>query len=89
MDLCSAVNGNYNLCSQSDFRIPGINTVFYVFNSISYFGPVIWNNLPADLSKHFDFDLFKSVMRKWKPVDCSFWLIKHYLTGFGLIYVSG
>ena len=81
------VNGIYNLCSQSDFRIPGVNTVFYVENSISYVGPVIQNSLPADLKKHFDFDLFKSTIRKWKPVDCSFRLLKHYLTGFSLINV--
>ena len=26
-DLFSAVSGNYNLCSLSDFRVPGINRV--------------------------------------------------------------
>ena len=82
-----SVNGIYNLRSQSDFRIPGVNTVFYIENSISYLGPVIQNSLPADLKKHFDFDLFKSTIRKWKPVDCSFRLLKHYLTGFSLINV--
>ena len=25
-DLFSAVNGDYNLCSQSDFRVPGVNS---------------------------------------------------------------
>ena len=29
-DLFSAVNDNYNLSSQSDFGVPGINTVFMV-----------------------------------------------------------
>ena len=29
-DLFSAVNGNYNLRSLSDFRVPGINRVFKV-----------------------------------------------------------
>ena len=87
-DLFSTVSGNYNIRSQSDFRIPGLNTVFYVENSIRYFKPVIRNILPADLRKHFDFDLFKLTRQKWKPVDYSFRLIKHYLTGFGLINVS-
>ena len=45
-DPFSVVNGNYNLRSQSDFRVPGINTVFYGANSISYFGSVIWNSIP-------------------------------------------
>ena len=29
-DLFSTVNGNYNLLSQSDFGVPGINTVFWI-----------------------------------------------------------
>ena len=51
--LFIAVNGNYNLRSKSDFRVPGINKVFYSANSIRYFGSVIcriWNSLPAVLT---------------------------------------
>ena len=48
-DLFSVVNGNYNLRFQSDFGVPGINTVFYDVNSIRCFGSVIWNSLPNDL----------------------------------------
>ena len=40
MDLFSAANGNYDLRSQSDLGVPGINTVFYDVNSIMYFGSV-------------------------------------------------
>ena len=36
-DPFSAVNGNYNIRFQSDFRVPGINTVFYGVNLIRYF----------------------------------------------------
>ena len=54
--LFSALNGNYNLRSQSDFGVPGINTV-YGANSIRYFGPMIWNSLPNDLRNICDFDL--------------------------------
>ena len=67
-DLFSAVNDNYNLRSQSDFRVPGINTVFYGANSIRYFGSVIWNSLPNDLRNICDFDLFKTTMRIWNLV---------------------
>ena len=38
-----------NLRSQSDFGVPGVNTVFFGANSIRYFGSVIWNSLPNDL----------------------------------------
>ena len=87
-DLFSAINGNYHLRSQSDFRIPGINTVFYLENSITYFGPVIRNSLPTDLIDLTDFDLFKTTIRKLKPVYCSFRLLKNYLTVLGFINVS-
>lgn len=59
--LFIAVNGNYNLRSKSDFRVPGINTVFYGANSIRYFGSVIWNSAPNDLRNIRDLDLFKTM----------------------------
>ena len=65
--LLSTVNGNYNLRSQSDFRVPGID--IYGANSIGYFGSVIWNSLPNDLRNICDFDLFKMTIHRWKPVD--------------------
>ena len=87
-DLFSAVDRNYNLCSQYDFRVPGINTVFYGANSIKYFGSVIWNSLPNYLRTICDFDLFKTAMQRWKPVDCRCRLCKNYLDGLGFITVS-
>ena len=62
-DLCSIVNGNYNIRSQSDFVVPSINTVFYGANSINYFGSVIWNSLPNDLRNIYDFNLFIETSR--------------------------
>ena len=82
-----AVNGNYNLCSQSDFGVPGINTVFYGANSIRYFGSVIWNSFSNDLRNIGDFDLFKTTIQRWKPVDCPCSLCKNYLDGLGFIAV--
>ena len=48
-NLFSVASGNYNLPSQSDFRVPGTNTDFYGTNSIGNFGSVIRNSLPNDL----------------------------------------
>ena len=86
--LFSAVNGNYNLHSQSDFSVPGINKVFYGASSISYSGSVIWNSLPNDLKDICDFDLFKTTIRKQKLVHCPCRLYKNYLDGLGVINVS-
>ena len=87
-DLFIAVYGNYNLRSQSDFRVSGINTDFYGANSIRYFGIVIWNSLPNDLRNICDFDLFKTTIRRQKPVDCPCRMCKSYLDRFGFTNVS-
>ena len=89
-NLFSVANGNYNLPSQSDFRVPGTNTDFYGTNSIGNFGSVIRNSLPNDFTFICDFDLFKTTIRIWiwKPVDCPCRLCKSYIDGFGFVNVS-
>ena len=84
-DLFSVVNDNYNLRYQSNFGVPGINTVFCGTNSIRYFGSVIWNSLPNDLKNTCDFDLFKRTIRRWKPVECPCRLCKTYLGVLGFV----
>ena len=42
-------NHNYNLHCRSELTVPGISTVFKCQHSISYFGSVIWNSIPAKL----------------------------------------
>ena len=42
-------NHNYNIRSKSELTVRSINTVFKSQNSISYFGSVIWNSIPAEL----------------------------------------
>ena len=41
-------NHNYNLRSKSELTVPNINSNS-IQNSISYFGSVIWNSIPAEL----------------------------------------
>ena len=53
-------NHSYNLCSRSELTIPSINTVFKGQNSISYFGSVIWNSIPAELRRINSFQVFRS-----------------------------
>ena len=38
---------SYNLRSQSDLEIPPVNTENFGRNSMKYFGPIIWNSVPA------------------------------------------
>ena len=81
-DLFSIVNGNYNPCSQPDFRVPSIRTIFYGVNLFRYFGSAIWSSLLNDLRNICDFDLFKMGILGWNQ------LTANYLDSLGFITVS-
>ena len=56
-------NHNHSLCSRSELTVPSINTVFKGQNSISYFGSVIWNSIPSELTGINSFQVFKSEIK--------------------------
>ena len=61
-------NHNYNLPSKSELTVPSINTVFKGQNySISCFGLVIWNSIPAELRGKKSFQVFKSEIKALRP----------------------
>ena len=64
MNLVVRNNYNYNLRSRSDLTVPSINTLFKGQNSISYFGSVIWNLIPAVLRGINSFQVFKSEIKE-------------------------
>ena len=72
-------NHNYNLRSRSELTVPSINTVFKGQNSISYFGSVIWNSIPAKLREINSFQVFKSEIKAWRPTNCPCRLCKNYI----------
>ena len=86
--LRTTASVNHKLRCYSDFIIPGINTVYYVGNSIGYFGPLILNNVPSEIRRISDLNRFKVGIRKWKPSDCLCILCKNYLGKVGFINLS-
>ena len=46
-------NNFYSLRSQPDFQIPRTNTTLKGTESVRYFGPVIWNNIPTEDIQNF------------------------------------
>ena len=64
---------NYNLRSGSDLTIPNINTVTKGKNSISYFGSVLWNSIPASIRN---------------IEDCPCQLCKDYVANLGYVNIS-
>ena len=51
LDLFYDYNENnfYSLRSKPRFQIPRINTTLKAIESVRYFGPVIWNNIPIEI----------------------------------------
>ena len=54
----------YNPRNNAEFAIPAIRTVYHGFESISYFGPKIWNVLPDRLKNANSLETFKSEIKK-------------------------
>ena len=69
-------NGLQKLC------IPNINFVRFGKGSIRYFGPVIWNSIPAEIRNADILSSFKKI-RKWKPLHCQCRLCVDLLGGIG------
>ena len=81
-------NHNYNLRSRSELTVPSINTVFKGQNSISYFGSVIWNSIPAELRGINSFQVFKSEIKAWRPTNCPCRLCKDYIESLGFVNIA-
>ena len=81
-------NHNYNLRSRSELTVPSINTVFKGQNSISYFGSVIWNSIPAKLREINSFQVFKSEIKAWRPTNYHCRLCKNYIENLGFVNIA-
>ena len=81
-------NHNYNLRSKSELTVPSINTVFKGQNSISYFGSVIWNSIPAEYRGINSFQVFKSEIKAWRPTNCPCRLCKNYKENLGFVNIT-
>ena len=81
-------NHNYNLHVRSELPVPGISTVYKSQNSISYFGSVIWNSIPAELRGINSFQVFKSDIKVWRPTNCPCRLCKNYTGNLGFVNIA-
>ena len=67
---------------------PSINTVFKGQNSVSYFGSVIWNSIPAKLREINSFQVFKSEIKAWRPTNCPCRLCKNYIENLCFVNIA-
>ena len=70
---------------KSDLVIPQIKTVFKGSNSIRYYGPVIWNLVPAEMKYVDSLETCKSRIRMWKPNNCPYRICKNYVPNVGFL----
>ena len=84
-EIFQSVRYSYNLRSQSVLKIPSVNTESFGKNSLRYFGPIIWNSVPARLRNMENFCEFKKEIRKWKFENCPCRLCKEFVENIGFI----
>ena len=76
---------NYNLRNNSEFIIPHVNSVYNGTESISVFGPKIWDMVPQSMKEKESVEEFKYAIKSWKPNNCPCRLCKKYIAGVGFI----
>ena len=81
-------NHNYNLRSRSELTVPSINTVFKGQKSISYFGSVIWNSIPAKLRERNSFQVFKQKIEALRSTNVPCRLYKNYIENLGFVNIA-
>ena len=69
-DLFEVRQNNYNLKHRSYFSMRNVKSVYHGSKSLSNLGPRIWNLVPNTLKQLDDTNLFKTEIKKWKPIDC-------------------
>ena len=65
IDLFSDKEPNYNLRNSDTLAIPKFNSVKYGKRSLSYYGPKLWNKLPASVKESNSLFVFKKNVTKW------------------------
>ena len=64
-ELFRAQESLYEMRDNDKFIQPQYNTVCYGKNSIRYFGPKLWNNIPILIKNSQSLNTFKSAVTKW------------------------
>ena len=70
---------------ESFFKSRSIRTVFNGEESLSYFGPKIWELLPTHLREEKDLKVFKKKIKHWRPTLCPCRNCRIYIDGVGFI----
>ena len=75
----------YDLRHNYLFFRPLVNSVHKGTESLSFFGPKIWDVLPDTYKDVPDLNSFKVALRKWRPVNCPCRICKVYIANVGFV----
>ena len=62
-------NVDYNLISQTDFVLRGVNTTYFGLHSLRYFSSKIWNVILDEIKNSLSLGEFKIKIRQWEPSE--------------------
>ena len=78
-------NNQDNLRNRPDFIIPQVHSFFHGAESISYFGPEIWDIAPEEFKHKKSVNSFKESIKMWAPTNCLRRFCTVYLDGVDFI----
>ena len=75
----------YNLRHSSQFSTDPIHSVYRGTESVSYLGPKIWEQIPAEIKNRESLDWFKREIKNWKAVECPCRICRTFIPNLGFI----
>ena len=66
-----------------EFVVPKISKERHGRETVRYMGPKTWSIVPKDIKESDSLSVFKSKIRKWKPIECTCKLCLTFHPGFG------
>ena len=75
----------YDLRHNYLFFRPLVNSVHKGTESLSFFGPKIWDVLPDTYKDVPDLNSFKVASKKWRPVNCLCRICNVYIANVGFV----
>ena len=69
--LITKSNCSYSTRNAKRVELPQNKSIRYGYNSFTYNGAFIWNNLPNEIKQEFDIKVFKRLINIWNAPQCN------------------
>tara|TARA_B110001454_G_C12716814_1_gene432912 strand:- start:83 stop:3097 length:3015 start_codon:yes stop_codon:yes gene_type:complete len=69
-ELLHPRHSNYSNRRPLDLYVPKVNQTKFGYRSYTFEAPSIWNSLPLEIRKAENFELFKTLIKKWTGSSC-------------------